>query len=141
DGRELAVHATGTGPHEVAVSRNGRWAVVTDYGAAGPGGSTLTVIDMNTRQLAGTITLPYVRPHGILFLPDDSTVAVTAERDGMVTLVSIPSGRIIAEHSTGQRASHMVALSPGADTIYTANIVDGTLSIIPRSGGDAVTVR
>src|SRR5690606_40736255 len=37
---------TGSGPHEVAASGDGRWAVVTDYGPQGPGGTTLTVVDV-----------------------------------------------------------------------------------------------
>ena len=32
DGKELARLPTGEGPHEVAVSPDGRFAVVTDYG-------------------------------------------------------------------------------------------------------------
>lgn len=133
-GDELAVFPTGTGPHEVAISGDGRWAVATDYGAAGPGGSTLTVVDLRRGEAAGTITLPYARPHGAKFLPDHRTLVVTAERDAKLLLVDVVAGAVTGELDTQQRASHMVSLSPDGRTAYTANIVDGTLSIIPLDG-------
>ena len=79
-GRSLATLPTGQGPHEVVMSADGRVAVVTDYGAQGPGGNTLTVIDVPGLRVARTIDLgQYRRPHGIVFLPGDSLVAVTSE--------------------------------------------------------------
>lgn len=141
DGSLRALVPTGDGPHEVAISGDGRWAVATDYGAAGPGGSTLTVVDLRTAELARTITLPHARPHGAKFLPDHKTLAVTAERDGKVVLVDVTTGTVIGELDTGQRLSHMVSLSPDGRTAYTANIADGTLSIIPMSGTAATIVR
>jgi YVTN family beta-propeller protein len=141
DGGLRALVPTGEGPHEVAISGDGRWAVATDYGAAGPGGSTLTVVDLRTAELARTIALPYARPHGAKFLPDHKTLAVTAERDGKVVLVDVTTGNVTGELNTQQRVSHMVSLSPDGRTAYTANIADGTLSIIPMSGAQATVVR
>jgi YVTN family beta-propeller protein len=141
DGTLRALIPTGEGPHEAAVSGDGRWAVATDYGAAGPGGSTLTVVDLRTAELARRIMLPYVRPHGAKFLPDHQTLVVTAERDGKVVLVDVSTGNVTGELSTGQRVSHMVSLSPDGLTAYTANIADGTLSIIPMGGAPPTIVR
>jgi YVTN family beta-propeller protein len=137
DGGLRALVPTGEGPHEVAISGDGRWAVATDYGAAGPGGSTLTVVDLRTAELSRTITLPYARPHGAKFLPDHKTLAVTAERDGKVVLVDVTTGTVSGELNTRARVSHMVSLSPDGRTAYTANIADGTLSIIPMDGSAA----
>lgn len=132
-GQQRVVHPTGEGPHEVAVSANGRWAVSTDYGAQ-MGGNTLTVVDVTTGQLVRTITTPYIRPHGAKFLPDHRTLVVTAERDGKVVLIDVETGEVRSEFATGGRTSHMVSLAPDARTAYTANIADGTLSIIPLDG-------
>jgi YVTN family beta-propeller protein len=132
---------TGEGPHEAAISGDGRWAVATDYGAAGPGGSTLTVVDLRTAELTRRVTLPYVRPHGAKFLPDHRTLVVTAERDGKLVFVDVSTGNVTGELSTTQRASHMVSLSPDGRTAYTANIADGTLSIIPVDGTPPTVVR
>src|SRR5688572_17869595 len=48
-GRTLATLPTGNGPHEVVLSSDGRWAVVTDY--SGQPGKTLTVIDRKSTRL------------------------------------------------------------------------------------------
>src|SRR5213593_1213186 len=77
-GRTIATLSTGTGPHEVAISSDGRIAVVTDYD--GESGKTLTVIDVPALRVARTIDVAqYPRPHGITFLPGDSLVIVTSE--------------------------------------------------------------
>src|SRR5436190_16561270 len=61
---------TGTGPHEAAVSPDGRCAVVSNYGQQAPG-STLTVIDLERAAVARTIELgEYHRPHGGQFEAD-----------------------------------------------------------------------
>src|SRR5687768_9192182 len=80
-GRTLATLPTGAGPHEVVVSPNGTWAIVTDYaGTPGNPGKSLTVINVPQLRVEKTIDLgTYTRPHGIMFLPGDSLVAVTSE--------------------------------------------------------------
>src|SRR5262245_11986867 len=56
---------TGVGPHEVAVSRDGRYAVVSDYGDKEHEGHTLTVYNLVERRRERVIDLsPHVRPHG-----------------------------------------------------------------------------
>lgn len=139
-GASLAKLPTGVGPHEVATSGDGRWAVATDYGAREPGG-TLTVVDLRTLSVARTIPLdPHRRPHGIAFLSDHRTVAVTSETSQLVLLVDVVEGRVVSEHQTGQETSHMVALTPDGRTGYTANIRPGTLSRIDLSGGGAPSI-
>jgi YD repeat-containing protein len=126
-GTVSATLPTGRNPHETAASTDGRWAVVTDYGAQNPG-STLTVVDLPARRVARTIDLGYTRPHGISFLPDNRTVAVTSETGQTVLLVDVAAGSITSDHPTGQRGSHMVALTRDGKLAYTANIGDGSLS-------------
>src|SRR5512138_1725597 len=71
-GRVLATLPTGEGPHEVAASHDGRWALVSNYGVRGKPGNTLTVIDVGKLSVARTIDLhEYQRPHGMAFLPGD----------------------------------------------------------------------
>src|SRR5215470_16404133 len=75
-GRRLATLPTGEGPHEVAVSRDGRRAVVSNYGVRGKPGHTLTLIDVEKLDTVRTIDLhDYQRPHGMVFLPGDSLLA------------------------------------------------------------------
>lgn len=116
--RTVATLPTGTGPHEVALSGDGRWAVVTDYA----GGNSLTVIDVSVPAVVRTIDLSrYPRPHGIAFLPGDSLVAVTSEASQNVVFAHVARGEIVNNVSTGQRGSHMLAVVGSGAVIYTSN--------------------
>jgi YVTN family beta-propeller protein len=139
-GRELAVLPTGAGPHEVAISSDGRTAVVTDYGARQPGNS-LTVIDVQDIEVTRTIDLgAHERPHGIAFLPGDDRVVVTSEATGSVIVVDIENGRIDDSLPTAQAGSHMLALPGPAASIWTSNVRDGTVSEIDMSTGTTARI-
>jgi DNA-binding beta-propeller fold protein YncE len=69
-GRVLAALPTGKGPHEVAISHDGKWALVSNYGVRGEPGNSITVIDVARRSVVRTIPLAeHRRPHGMAFLP------------------------------------------------------------------------
>src|SRR5688500_1844100 len=53
----VATVPVGQGPHEVAISTDGRWAVVTNYGLQGVPGNTLSVIDLAAETPAVVRTL------------------------------------------------------------------------------------
>ena len=138
-GRTLATLPTGRGPHEVVMSGDGRVAVVTDYGAGGPGGNTLTVIDVPGLRVARTIELgQFTRPHGIAFLPGDSLVAVTSESTGNVVIVSIAAGVVRTAIPTQQQGSHMVAVVGDGSRMYTGNIGSNTVSELDARSGQFV---
>lgn len=133
-GRTLATLPTGDGPHEVAVSRDGKWAVVTNYGAQTPG-SSLTLIDLDRRVVVRTIPLgEYRRPHGAVYLPGDKRVAVTVEANRAVILVDLERGVVERALPTGEAGSHMLVLSPDGRTIYTANVGSGSVTALDVSG-------
>ena len=122
---------TGVGPHEVAASGSGQWAVVTNYGVRGKPGNSLTVIDLATATVARTIDLgEYQRPHGIKFFPGDSLLVVTSEASKAVLLVEFATGRVVATVSTERQASHMLALAANAELLYTTNVGDGSVTAI-----------
>ena len=138
-GQEVARVATGQGPHEVAVSPDGSTAVVADYGTQGSPGKTLTVIDVPSASVVGTIRLGnYSRPHGIAYLADGKRVAVTVEAQKALLLVDVPAGEIIGAVETGQDVSHMVALSPDQKRAYVANIGSGSMSAIDLEKGSLI---
>jgi YVTN family beta-propeller protein len=140
-GRVHATLPTGEGPHEVAISHDGRWALVSNYGVRGKPGSTITVIDVAGAAVARTLTLSgFQRPHGMAFLPGDTLVAVTSEAAQAVLLVDIRDGRIADTLATKGRASHMLALTAAGDRLFTANVADGTISSIDVRGRDSTRV-
>ncbi|MEN8143912.1 MAG: YncE family protein [Gemmatimonadota bacterium] len=131
----LATLPTGQGPHEVAITKDGRTAVVTDYGNQS-GGNSLTVIDVPGLSVARTIDLgSHTRPHGIAFLPGDEVVAVSTEGSAHVVLVDVEAGTVKSALPTAGNVSHMVAIPASAEHIYTSDIRDGTVTEIGVAEG------
>jgi DNA-binding beta-propeller fold protein YncE len=121
----------GLGPHEVAVSPDGRWAVVTNYGTRDMQGNTLSVIDLalSTPVVSRTIDLgEYHRPHGAAFVANGSKLVVTSETSQRLVLVDFASGKVDTALATNGRGSHMVAVPRDGRRAWTANIGDGTVT-------------
>ncbi len=139
-GEEFAKLDTGVGPHEVAVSPDGRIAVVGNYGAREPG-HTLSVIDLVAKSVVKTIDLvKYHRPHGIVFLPDGERVVVTAEAERKLLIVNVETGAVEKAIDTGAQGSHMVVISPDAKRAYVANIGSGSLTVIDLAKGERIKI-
>jgi DNA-binding beta-propeller fold protein YncE len=138
-GRALATLPTGQGPHEIALSSNGNLAVVTDYGGGGGGGRTLTVIDVPGMRVARTIELgEYTRPHGIVFLPGDSIVAVTSEASRHVVLVNVIEGAVRNAVPTQHPGSHMVGVTADGVHAWTGDMGSHTISLLNLRTGSYV---
>lgn len=129
-GEVMARLPTGTGPHEVAVSPDGRTAVISNYGAADKPGESLTVIDVPGATVLSTIALPAgSRPHGVAWI-DGHSVAVTAEGIAALLVVDVRGGRVLEQIAVDQAVAHMVALSSDGNRAFTANIGAGTATAI-----------
>ena len=136
DGRTTATMPVGDGPHEVAVSRDGRWAIAANYGGTTPGNS-LTLLDLRTRQAVKTIsTGEYRRPHGIAWLPDGKRVVVTSEVGKAVLIVDAASGTIVKAIPTNVDGTHLLVLSKDGTRVWTSNIFSGTNSLIDLAKGE-----
>jgi len=134
-GAVVATLPTGVAPHEIAVTADGRTAVITNYGDRSGPGRTLTVIDVPSASVRETIDLSvYERPHGVAILAGDTLVAVTAERQGVVVIVDLRTGEVVGDIPTNGQASHMLTMDASGRRIFTTNIVDGTLSEIDPGG-------
>lgn len=136
-GEVVATLPTGAGPHEVAVSPDGETAVVANYGGQTPGNS-LTVVNVPRAEVTATLDLgDNRRPHGLLFL-DATTLAVTTEAAGTLTLVDLATGKVAGTIATGQEVSHMLAVAPGSDRAYVANIGSGSVTVLDLAKGAKV---
>ncbi len=124
---------TGRGPHEVVVAPDGRRAYVANY--EGPG-DTLSVIEIATMSEQGRIPLdPYRGPHGMAFHPDRKTLYVTCERSQAVVAIDSSTETVVQAFETGQSYTHMLALTPKGDKLYTANIGSGNSTVIDLTAG------
>ena len=131
-GRTLATVPTGPGPHEVAVSSDGRLAFVTNYGARAAG-TTLSVIDLAARRELRRVDLGDLRrPHGIAVV--DGKVLFTAETNRGIARYDPAADRVDWRFETGQDGTHMVVASRDGRTLFTSNIGSNTISIIEAEG-------
>ena len=125
----VATVPTGVGPHEVAVSPDGKVAVVANYGAQTPGNS-LTVINIPSKQVVKTIDLgEYRRPHGIVWLKGNE-IALTSEANKALLVVDVSTGKVSRNAITDQNVSHMVVVSPKHGRAFVANIGSGSVTVI-----------
>lgn len=139
-GRVLATLPTGTGPHEVAISHDGRWAAVSNYGSRQAPGNSITIIDVAHATVTRTLDLgEHRRPHGMAFLPGDSLLAVTSEVSQAILIVNAASGAVVRVRPTGGRLTHMLAVSADGRRMITANIGSGTISLLRPLGADSAT--
>lgn len=124
---------TGDAPHEIAVSEDGKTAVVTNYGDTQNPGRTLSVVDVPGKRVLRTIDLgSYGRPHGIVWLQGDE-VAVTVEASKALLIVGVNEGKVKHAVATDQVGSHMVAVSPKHRRAFTANIGSGSTTVVDLS--------
>lgn len=130
-GKEVARVATGVGPHEVAVTPDGRFALVADYGDEKAAGSTLTLLDVAAAKVVKTIDLsPHRRPHGLAFLGEELRAVVTSETSGALLVVDVEKGKVEQAIPTGQKLSHMVAVTADLKLAAVANIGSGSTTLI-----------
>jgi YVTN family beta-propeller protein len=133
--REVAKIVVGVNGHEVAVSKDGRFAYVPIYGNSGVGkpgtdGSSIDVIDLRERKLAYTIDLGKpLRPHEPAIGPD-GRLYVTTELSQSLDAIDPATRKIIVENPTGQPESHMFVITPDGGRAYTANVHSGTVSVL-----------
>lgn len=134
-GAVVATLPTGDGPHEIGISADGRFALVTNYGTREQGGNSLTLIDIPAGRVVKTIDLgDYRRPHGVEWL-DDESVVVTVEANKALIVVDVARDKVTQSIGTDQEVSHMVALDPDRGRAYTANIGSGSVSVLDLGKG------
>ena len=146
-GQVKATVPTGIGPHEVAVSPDGKWALVSNYGGKEPGNS-LTVIDIQSGKKLKDIQLgEYHRPHGLAWLKEGSPerhgragsqVLVTAEAEKSLLIVNIDSGKVEIVIRTEKDVSHMVVATKDDQRAFVANIGSGSVTVIDLKKGVVV---
>lgn len=124
--------ATGTGPHEVTVSADGKLAFVANYGDQTPGES-LSVIDLQAKKELRRVNLGALRrPHGIA--ESHGKIYFTAEANKVVVRYDPAADRIDWLMGTGQDLTHMLVINKDQTRIYTANIFSDSVGIMEPMG-------
>lgn len=128
------------GPHEAAVSPDGRSVLVTNYNKPGVGQQrTLSLLALPSGDPIKTIDLgDYRAPHDVRWV-DDTRVVVTAEANQALLAVNVKTGAIERVFHTDAGVSHMLALSTDRTRLYCSNMRDGSVSVFDFESGKKLT--
>ncbi len=130
-GELRATYETGQGPHEVAISHDGRWAVISVYGDRTSIGHSLIVFDLKGENAPRSIEMGDLRrPHGMRFLPGDQKLLVTSEATQKVAVVNFAKGTVDTTIATNQAATHMVVIDAQGKRAFTTNISAKSVSVL-----------
>lgn len=141
-GERVAEVKVGRTPHEAALSRDGRYAFVSNNGVLwmdydGPGGNSLAVIDIPGQRLEATLPLgKFHRPHGIALDPRSARAFVTAENPDRLVLVDLDARAVIADFDNGGVDPHMVTFDRDGRWGYVSNTASGTVGAVHAVTGE-----
>jgi len=127
-GKVLKQIPVGKEPHEVAVSADGRYAVVSNTGSYQQPGHTLSVIDLATQQEVHRMELGSLyNPHGLLAL--HGVFYFTAEGARAIGAYDPVKNQVVWLNGTGQDGTHTLAATPDGKSLVATNRGSGTISI------------
>jgi YVTN family beta-propeller protein len=130
----LGTVSVGFDPHEIAVTRDGSRAYVSNYGNGQ--GTTLSVIDITARTKVKDVSIvPLKGPHGIV--ERNGKIWFTAEGSQSVGRYDPVADRVDWVGHTNQPQTHMLAVNRAGDTVYTANISAHSASVVPVTGAES----
>ena len=126
----------GRGPHEVAVSADGKTAYVANYGDQVPNNS-LSIVDLATMKETKRVDLgALARPHGIV--ENNGKIYFTSEATRTIARYDPAADTVDWIAGTGQTATHMIAVQRDGKRYWTTNIGSDTVTAIqvgPPTGG------
>lgn len=136
--KTLATFPTGEGPHEIAVSKDGRYAYIAIPGPREKSGNSITVLDLKQRIVKTNFNLgEYTQPHDLKVSNDGELLWVTCAPVQTVLEIATTTGEIKRNWKTGQEGGWMLAVTPDERKLYVANFEGKSISVIDR-GNDAV---
>lgn len=126
-------------PHEFAISPDGRLAYMAHFGVglaedAGPGGNTVSVVDIQARRRIGTIDCrEYRRPHDVAFDGAGALYVLSEGTSNLLVAGDPASGRIDRVLPTGGEGSHKVSVLRDGSMAFCSNMNSDTVGVVfPR---------
>lgn len=130
----LATLPTGEGPHEIVVSKDGRYAYVAISGPREKAGNSIAVLDLKQCAVKTNFNLgEYVLPHDLKVSNDGTLLWVTCAPSQTVLEIATTNGEIKRSWKTGQEGGWMIAVTPDERKLYVANFEGKSISVIDRS--------
>lgn len=123
---------TGPFPHEVAVSEDGKLAIVSNYGEKREG-TSLSVIDLERMEEVTKVTYPgLLGPHGIVIRGNKAYF--TNEGDKTVVVFDFVANSLDQQIAEGQKRPHMLVVTKEG-TIFVSNIESNSVSVLQAKKG------
>jgi YVTN family beta-propeller protein len=123
--QEISSLEVGVAPHDVAISPDHKFAYIPVYGDGVYGrnphpGHTIAIVDLDSRQVAGTIDVsPYQAPHGIQ-IDAAGKIYVTCDLSRKLLVID-PKTRSIEAALDTEGTGHWAAVLPDASKAYVVN--------------------
>lgn len=149
EGQLLGKVSVGEHPHEMVVSRDGKFAYITDNGTMriehpGKGGNTISVVDLVARKRVDTVsTGRFRRPHGIALDPVRNYLAVTTEAPDQLFVIDTDGNKVLRRFNPKGNIAHMVSFGPGksgAEYAYVSNSGAAYVSVVQLTTGATKTI-
>lgn len=135
-GAELGRTPVDPFPHEFVLSHDRRLAYASHFGVAlaedeGPGGNTISIVDLAAQCRVGTIHCgAWRRPHGIAFDGRGKLYVVSEGTSTLLVFDDPVSARPSVTLPTGGKGSHMVAVTADGTKAFCSNMGSGTVTVI-----------
>lgn len=122
----------GDDPHEVVASDDGRFAYISNYGASGANpGHTLSVVDLVSQKRSPSVELGALRaPHGLQCV--NGRVYFTVEGSKAIGRYDPARQKVDWVLGVGQNRTHMLAVSPDENRIFTSNVNSDSIGMFER---------
>ena len=128
----VATIAVGTSPQGLAVTPDGAYVYVCNYGS-----NSVSVIDTATNAVTTTITVAS-SPNYIAITPDGLSAYVTQYAAASVSQIDLATNAVVATVAVGTDPAGL-CITPDGGYVYVANSGSGTVSVIATSTNAVVT--
>ena len=122
----------GTNPKGVAITPNGQYVYVADYG-----GTTVSVISTSNDSAFKAITVGSA-PFGVAITPNGQYVYVANRGSNSVSVISTSSNSVVSTITVGTNPLG-VAITPNGQYVYVANGGSNTVSVISTASNSVVS--
>lgn len=149
-GSTLAKIPVGRGPHEVALSSDGRVAYVANFGRySRPAsdtmrtmpGRSISVLDLERRDTKALQDFAaYSGIHGVATSRDGTLLWFTSEAPNMVVELDLKTNAVRHAWPTGGQRTHLVLPSPDETRLYITSTISGSLAIVDRATGKTTQI-
>jgi outer membrane autotransporter protein len=118
----------GNQPWGSAVTPDGRYAYTANVGS-----NTLTVIDMASRSVTGTISGVGIGPSNVTVSPDGKFVYVANQNSNNVSIVDVATSQVVGSPISVGNTPLGIAVTPDGKFLYVSSFFDGAVKVIDTS--------